>query len=227
LREDLRGDTQMTSMFEKLSAGKSGSFIRPDTDAQARVSLAAGEADGAMTLGLPWVNAAYQTRRRPGVWVGSFSDSPTAEQQREARWEVTFLASRLVVWSPLAVNLFGKMKERPGAASGGHVLYRWIDEIEVGGTPSGLGITLLFDANPKDSFYLLELAALDFWGPEDAAKACGALADHLATYWASEQGDVPELNAALDRLRNHDWNGPEEEISLLKAGAKVTYLPER
>ncbi|MDR1634147.1 MAG: hypothetical protein LBS27_04350 [Bifidobacteriaceae bacterium] len=216
----------MIAVFEKLKADDSASRLRPATDAQARVALADDEPTDAPAQRLRWVNAAFQTRAKPGQWVGMFTDLPSESQQQAAEWEVSFTPSRLIVWSPLAVGLMGKMKPKAGAASGGHVLYKWIDEFTLGRTNTGYpGITFIFEANPKDTRYRLQLAELNFWNREDAVQTSALLADRIGAYWRGQGVDTPELQAELDKLRNHDWSGPEEALGMLGTGVEVKYMP--
>jgi len=216
----------MGAIFEKLSASKPGYGFRPDTDSQSRVLLQDDESDSSMSLQLRCINSAFQTRSKPGQWIGTFRETMTEAQHREANWEITFTPTRFIVWSPLSVGLMGGMKAKPGSATGGHILYSWIDEILLGTTHSNLpGITFLFDANPQDAYYLIQLAEINFWNTDDAAKIATVLADRITEFWKKEDVDTPELAAELDKLRNYKWDGRETELKLYKAGAKVKYLP--
>jgi hypothetical protein len=206
----------------KTSTGESYDGLSPATDGTARPIMAPEESADCVTFKLAWVNAAYQPGDKPaGFWVGNFAENPSATLIHDAQWEMTLTPKRFLLWSPLTANLFNKMKAKPGSASGGQILYKWIDEIE---RTSSLGLSFLFDAKDK-SVAARRIVSLEFASPQDATTILASLADRLIAFWLSEGIDAPTLQEELKRLRDIDWeNWNDAEFSLLKAGAKPIYV---
>jgi len=61
---------------------------------------------------------------RPDPWIGGDGRSV------DNRWEVTILADKIMVWSPLSTGVFSsKVQEKPGRATGGFLYFDQIDQI--------------------------------------------------------------------------------------------------
>lgn len=209
------------NLIDKIKANREAGRGRPATDSDARIILGKDEAINAETMRLRWANSSYSEPDKPTMEIGAFSEYPKEEKIEAAQWEITLTDSRLIVWSPLAVNLLHMMSQKRGAASGGHVLYDWIDDIILDNDRGRPELRLEFSASPKEKGIYARYVYLIFNTLEDGAHFYEAMADRLSKFWNNEN-----VTTALDALRTYDWTTmPIEKISLLNEGAKVIYIP--
>ena len=218
----------MATIVDVLRPNKIEACFLPRIDSTAKVKIDENEQKDSITFDLRWVGASYRDKKAPNLWISTFKASMSEEQLKVIQWQMTLTPSRLIIWSPYSVGFLGKMQMKTGVASGGHIMYEWLDEIHIGKFSTvHPGVNMLFEANPRDSTYKEQLVQMDFWSVEDANQVLSCLADRLATYWNNNGIDTPELKAEIDKLKLHDWTGPTLELSLLKTGAESKYFPMR
>jgi hypothetical protein len=210
-------------LIEKVKAGSGGNGIEPDIDSNARIVYQQDELAAAKTFRVNWVQSAYIAKKDKVGWIGTFREDTTVSQDEALGWELVLTASRMTLWSPLSVGITGKMKEKAGAATGGQIYYKWIDEI---GRDGSLRLEFLFDSNEHSSTQM-RTVIVEFRNPAEAWQVCNEIANNIEAYWRAQGVSEPALTAELDKLRQLDWNKYVDlKLSLFKAGAPVKYIPD-
>ncbi|MDR1441760.1 MAG: hypothetical protein LBJ02_05130 [Bifidobacteriaceae bacterium] len=205
-------------LVSKVKANDSADGARPATGADARAKLSPEEREAAITLPVREVHVA--NRCGAGRELQEMTEAKALRVElTDARWEATFTPTRLILWSPFTMRVFGKAKVKPGRALAGQIMYEWFDEMSLNGS----GFMLEFAPHPDDyvTWHGLELF---FGSSEQAAEFTAALADRLERFHRGQGNGEETLFTELARLRALDWSSREHtEFNLMKAGAKVKY----
>ncbi|MCL2756944.1 MAG: hypothetical protein FWD43_02550, partial [Coriobacteriia bacterium] len=169
----------------------------------------------------------------------------------DSQWELFITSERIVLWSRLSTDMFGKPKEKSGRATGGAIDYDDIDQISRNGERG-----LIFVTEKGGAFIDMMALELQFPNLQAAAWFSSNLAKRIPAFWASEVEeakmlldldyfdshstdnfhqmmykiirekaaiDVSRIEAEINKLRDFNWANPYAtlSISLSKAGARV------
>jgi hypothetical protein len=205
-------------LVSPVKANEPADGARPATDGDARAKLSPEESESAITLPVRTVHVANRSGkdRDPQEMIDT---KALRSDLSDARWEATFTPTRLILWSPFSMRIFGKSKKKPGRALAGQVMYEWFDQM----SKDYSGLALNFDTHP-DGYVTWHLLELYFGSTEQAAGFTATLADHLERFHRAQGNTEETLFVELARLRSLDWSSAQNpQFSLLKTGAKVKY----
>lgn len=214
--------SKMLGMIDTLKAGFRADGFQPATDASAAIVMLPGE-----QVEAEFWPASIQCSVTPlkdvlsGTLIVNPNNDPAAYQ-----WKVQFTDRRMLVWSPMSQNLFGKIRQKAGVAMGGQVCYEWIDYISLDGTCC---VQMLFRL--EETEYLqpaMVSVKVTFANGDQAGLFVQHLLHHVLKYQQSAGADIGRLEEALQPVRNFVWSGREDDeadIDFGENGGKSVAVP--
>jgi hypothetical protein len=164
------------------------------TDANARVILQPNEKILSETIRVNSVGSSHHfIYKGDSEWRPSDATLGKYGLVSDSRWELTVTDKRIIFWLPTVSNIFGKMKEKPGRATGGCLLFKEHYEIDRDGE-LWLAFRLDIDSVVTDSVGL----EIEFRSEKDARQFSSLFAEQKS---AGLEGEGYKYYLEMSQLR--------------------------